>query len=71
MTFQRSCIYHPTDGMRVIEAHQEEEYRRLLETGFWFKHPTQAKEMRIKHEEQIRRKPGERRKHAKHETKAL
>ena len=47
MTFQRSCIYHPTERMRVIEADNENEYIRLLNTGEWFDHPTKAKEARI------------------------
>lgn len=64
--FERSCLYHPTDGMRVIEASQENEYERLLATGFWFDHPTKAKEMRTNYEEQIRRKPRERRVNGKH-----
>jgi hypothetical protein len=71
MNFQRSCLYHPTDGMRVIEDFNETEYKRLLETGFWFDHPLKAKEWRENYEGQIRRKPRERRSDAKHETKAL
>jgi len=47
MTFQRSCLYHPNDGMRVIEAQDEDEYRRLLSTGMWFDHPNKAKEAKL------------------------
>lgn len=65
MTFQRSCLYHPTDGMRVIEADNYEEYKRLLETGVWFNHPNKAKEMRNHHEEQIRQHPIKRRRNVK------
>lgn len=56
MLFERSCLYHPTDGMRVIEADQHAEYKRLLETGVWFDHPIKAKEMRSTYEEQIRQR---------------
>jgi hypothetical protein len=71
MTFQRSCLYHPTDGMIVIEANQQAEYKRLIDTGVWFDHPNKAKEMRNYHEEQIRRRPRQRRSNAKHETKTI
>lgn len=71
MTFQRSCLYHPTDGMIVIEAHQQAEYKRLIDTGVWFDHPNKAKEMRNYHEEQIRQRPRQRRGNAKHETKTI
>lgn len=54
--FERSCLYHPTEGMRVIEAHQEDEYNRLLQTGEWFDHPNKAKGLGENHEKQIRRK---------------
>jgi hypothetical protein len=50
MKFQRSCLYHPVDGLRVIEEDQEDEYNRLLKTGVWFDHPNKAKEMRIRYE---------------------
>lgn len=71
MTFQRSCLYHPTDGMRVIEADNEKEYKQLLGTGFWFDHPTKAKEWRENYEGQIRRKPKQRSRNAEHASKAL
>ena len=71
MLFERSCLYHPTDGMRVIEQDQETQYKRLLATGVWFDHPTKAKEWRENYEGQIRQKPRQRRSNAKHKTKAL
>lgn len=71
MTFQRSCLYHPTLGMRVLEESQHKEYKELLETGVWFTHPNDAKRMRNDYEEQIRRKPKQGRRNAKHETKTL
>lgn len=65
---QRSCLYHPTEPMRVLEENQEEEYKRLLATGVWFDHPTKAKEMREKYENQIKaeRLHDEKRKGSKH-----
>lgn len=71
MSFQRSCLFHQTLGMRVIEADQEEEYKRLLETGDWFDHPTKAKNVRENHEEQIRRSTREGRSNAKHASKKV
>lgn len=46
-----NCIYHPTEEMRVVH---DDEYQRLLETGMWFKHPNEAKEVRRKFEEEIK-----------------
>ncbi len=71
MTFQRSCLYHPKENMRVIEADQEDEYKRLLATGVWFDHPTKAKEMRDEYEKQIRQHPREGRTHGEQATKPL
>jgi hypothetical protein len=45
-----NCIYHPVHGMRVV---QQDEYERLLATGVWFAHPTEAKNMRKDYEKQI------------------
>ena len=45
-----NCIYHPTEPMRVVE---DDEYNRLLSTNVWFKHPTEAKNMRAKYEKQL------------------
>ena len=56
MTFERSCIYHSTLSMRVIEAEDAAEFKRLLATGEWFDHPLKVKE-RIQNEKQIRRLP--------------
>jgi hypothetical protein len=51
--------------MRVVD---DEEYKQLLETGSWFKHPNEAKEVREKYERQIRREQGKRSKNSKSET---
>lgn len=40
--FERSCLYHKKFGMRVIEAHQEDEYKQLLDSGEWFDHPNKV-----------------------------
>lgn len=50
-----SCVYHPTEEMRVVD---EEEFERLLATGYWFKHPNEAKKMREEYERQINEKHG-------------
>ncbi len=71
MTFQRSCLYHPTQGMRVLEESEHDEYERLLETGVWFNHPLKAKEWREDYEKQIRQQPRERRSNAKHPSKTV
>jgi len=47
-----NCIYHPTYPMRVVN---NEDYETMLSSGEWFKHPNEAKEVRIKYEKQIRR----------------
>lgn len=41
--FQRSCLFHAEFPMRVLEENQEEEYKRLLQTGEWFTHPNHIK----------------------------
>lgn len=46
-----SCVYHPTDNMRVVE---EEERVNLLATGAWFDTPNEAKQMRAEYERRIR-----------------
>lgn len=46
-----TCIYHPINGMRVVEEDQAE---ALLETGFWFDSPKDAKAYRDKVEEEIK-----------------
>lgn len=71
MSFQRSCLYHPTDGMRVLEESEEEIYKQLLETGVWFDHPTKAKEMRANYEKQIRQQPRKRRVNGEHSPKQI
>lgn len=53
--FERSCLYHATEKMRVIEADNEQEYKRLLETGAWFDHPNKATKKEINNEKPIRR----------------
>jgi len=69
MPFQRSCLYHHKDGMRVIEEDQEHLYKQLLENG-WVDHPSKVKEQQH-HEEQIRQHTGQRRKDAKLASKQI
>lgn len=47
-----ACVFSPTEPMRVVSF---EEREKLIATGLWFRHPNEAKEVRKKHEEQIRR----------------
>lgn len=71
MTFQRSCLYHPTKGMVVLEETEEKEYERLLETGVWFDHPLKAKNWSNDYEKQIRQQPRKRRSNAEHPSKTV
>jgi hypothetical protein len=48
-----NCIYHPVNEMRVVD---DTEYERLLETGVWFKHPNEAKQMRSDYEKRLQDK---------------
>lgn len=46
-----TCVYHPIDDFRVVE---EDEAETLRASGVWFDSPTQAKEYRLKVEEEIK-----------------
>jgi hypothetical protein len=46
-----TCVYHPIDAFRVVE---EDEARRLKQTGVWFDSPKKAKEYREKVEQEIK-----------------
>lgn len=46
-----TCFYHPTEPMRVISDESEAQY--LLSTGAWFKHPTDAENLRKEYEKRI------------------
>jgi len=50
-----TCIYHPLDPMRVVE---EEEARKLRDTGCWFDCPAKAKRYREKVESEIKHENG-------------
>lgn len=60
-----NCIYHPVNDMRVVD---DAEYQTLLDTGVWFKHPNEAKNMREHYEQRLhdekRKGSGNRRKKA-------
>jgi hypothetical protein len=57
--FERSCLYHATFPMKVIEENNEAEFIRLLETGEWFDHPLKVKRG-TENEKQIRQHAGKR-----------
>ncbi len=68
--FERSCIYHATYPMRVIEEDNEAEYKRLLDSGEWFDHPNKVNAKgAIHHEKQIRQQPIQRRSNGKNASK--
>ncbi|MDD5211914.1 MAG: hypothetical protein PHV62_05825 [Sulfuricurvum sp.] len=46
-----TCVYHPIDDVRVVE---EDEAERLRASGVWFDSPTEAKQYRLKVEEEIK-----------------
>ena len=46
-----TCVYHPTDGMMVVE---DDEAKRLYLTGVWFDCPKKAKDYRAKVEDEIK-----------------
>jgi hypothetical protein len=71
MSFQRSCLYNSKEGMRVIEEDQEEEYKRLLDTGVWFDHPNKVNEKREDYEKPIRQHARKRRVNGEDETKSI
>lgn len=47
-----SCLYHPTEGMRVFPDSEVEE---KLASKVWFTNPKSAEEMRAKYEDEILR----------------
>jgi hypothetical protein len=46
-----TCIYHPTNGMQVLE---ECEAEALIKSGFWFDSPKDAANYRNRVEEEIK-----------------
>jgi hypothetical protein len=68
MPFERSCLYHRSQPMKVIEEDNEAEYKRLLASGEWFDHPNKAKEDKH-HEEPIRQRTRKGRKNVEHSPK--
>jgi hypothetical protein len=49
-----TCVYHPIDERRVVE---EEEAERLRASGVWFDSPQEAKQYRMKVENEIKNEP--------------
>lgn len=46
-----TCVFHPIDDMRVVE---EDEAERLRASGVWFDSPVEAKQYRLKVEDEIK-----------------
>ena len=46
-----TCVYHPIDDMRVVEADEAEV---LKASGIWFDSPKKAKEYRMKVENEMK-----------------
>lgn len=46
-----TCVYHPIDDMRVVEADEAE---KLLASGVWFDSPLKANQYREKVENEIK-----------------
>lgn len=49
-----TAIYHPINGVEVVEDEQAE---RLIALGFWFDSPLKAKEYREQIEREIKDEP--------------
>ena len=45
-----TCVYHPIDGMRVLDS---DEADKLKASGIWFDSPKKAAEYRIKVESEM------------------
>ena len=54
-----TCIYHPIDPMRIVEADEAE---KMMASGVWFDSPTKAREYRERVEEEIKNDTKEKRK---------
>lgn len=44
------CVYHPIDAMQVVESNERD---ALVASGFWFDSPLDAKNSRLKIEDEI------------------
>jgi hypothetical protein len=63
-----ACIYHPTDGMRVVTL---EEREKLVASGQWFRHPKDILKKEVKNEKPIRQYTRQRRSNAEYPTKEI
>lgn len=45
-----TCLYHPVNEFRVVK---DEEVEDMLATGVWFRHPTEAQNMRQEYEQRL------------------
>jgi hypothetical protein len=62
------CIYHKTQGMRVVE---DEDRDLLVASGDWFDHPNQVNEEVNKNEKPIRQQSIKRCSNGKDSTKSI
>jgi hypothetical protein len=46
-----NCVYHPIDEMRVVDNSEREQ---LIETGYWFDNPDEAKAYKDKLQNEIK-----------------
>lgn len=61
-----NCVYHPVHNMQVVD---DETKDKLIASGEWFSHPSEAKKVREKYERQIRHDGRKGSKTIKHERK--
>lgn len=61
-----TCVFHPTDGMRVVELNDATD---LMASGFWFDSPAKAVDYKIKIQDKIKnekvKKPKQEKSHEK------
>ncbi len=43
-----TCLYHPY--LEIIVTDDEERFKELLDSGMWFKHPNEAKQLKEEYE---------------------
>ena len=61
-----NCVYHPIDKMRVVDNAERE---KLLASGVWFDSPLDAKNYRLKVEQEVKEEPLAKKQKAKTEEK--
>lgn len=43
-----TCLYHPY--LEMVVTDDEKRFKELLDSGLWFRHPNEAKQMRSEYE---------------------